>query len=115
MAGKRKQEWTLLTFKDLEEWRERKGLSWKEAAGALGVTDGTWGNWKRKSSAPTKSTQARALEVINTPAPVAEPKSTDVAMQTTAQIVTTFLAANQKVSGDELVKMVRGVRQAVGA
>jgi transcriptional regulator with XRE-family HTH domain len=117
-AQKRRRSWSLLTFEDLEKWREREGLPKKRAAEKLGVTNSTYHNWARGIAIPNTNTQKKLRETIDAPpqGPDGLPIGpSDETMRALAGIVTTYLQSSpSKVSPDDLPRLVRHVRQALG-
>jgi len=60
----KKPVWSVLSFKELEDWRERLGLSKSVMAEAIGVTNSTYHNWKRGVTVPHASQQEDILQRI---------------------------------------------------
>ncbi len=120
-AKKRPRAWTLVTFADLEVWREASGLPKKRAAEHLGVTNSTYHNWARGIAIPNTNTQKKVRETIDKgdPAKVNHNgnghASNEAGVRATAEIVTAYLGVNGKtVNCEELPRLVRAVRQATG-
>ena len=61
----RKPQWSIVTFEELEKWREGQGIPKKRLAHLLGVTNSTWHNWARGKAVATYSTQRRIRAVID--------------------------------------------------
>jgi DNA-binding transcriptional regulator YiaG len=57
----KKPSWTVVTFKQIEEWRERLGLSKSAMAEALSVTNSTYHNWRRGTTVPHANQQHEIL------------------------------------------------------
>lgn len=61
----RKPQWSIVTFEELERWREGQGIPKKRLAHLLGVTNSTWHNWARGKAVATYATQRRIRTVID--------------------------------------------------
>jgi transcriptional regulator with XRE-family HTH domain len=61
----RKPEWSIVTYPELEAWREKQGIPKKRLAHLLGVTNSTWHNWARGKAVATYATQRRIRGVID--------------------------------------------------
>lgn len=61
----RSRSWTVVTFDELEAWRQRQGLPKKRVADRLGVTNSTYHNWARGIAVATPATQHKIHALIN--------------------------------------------------
>jgi len=61
----KKPKWTLVTFKQIEQWRVKLGLSKSGMAEALGVTNSTFHNWQRGTTVPHPNQQTELLTRLN--------------------------------------------------
>ena len=53
----KKPSWGVVSFKKIEEWRTKLGLSKSGMAEALGVTNSTFHNWRRGTTVPHSNQQ----------------------------------------------------------
>jgi DNA-binding transcriptional regulator YiaG len=53
----KKPKWGVISFKEIEEWREKLGLTKSGMALALEVTNSTYHNWRRGTTVPHASQQ----------------------------------------------------------
>lgn len=124
VQGPRTRAWTIVTFDDLEAWRERQGLPKKRVADLLGVTNSTYHNWARKIAVATPSTQQRIHALINgggapaagstLAAPVHNGGDSHAVLASTAQIVNAYLQAQKaQLTPEELCALIRSVSQAL--
>lgn len=63
-GGAKKPTWSLITFKQIEEWRQKLGLSKSGMAEALQVTNSTYHNWRRGTTVPHSNQQEDILQRI---------------------------------------------------
>ncbi len=56
--------WSVITFKKIEEWREKLGLSKSAMAEALSVTNSTYHNWRKGRTVPHANQQEEILTRI---------------------------------------------------
>lgn len=57
-SGKtKKPKWSVVTFKQIEQWRQKIGLPKSGMAEALGVTNSTYHNWQRGTTVPHPNQQ----------------------------------------------------------
>jgi hypothetical protein len=61
----RSRQWTIVTFADLEAWRQRHALPKKRVADLLGVTNSTYHNWARDRAVATPTTQQKIYSLIH--------------------------------------------------
>lgn len=112
-----KRKWTVVSFKQIEAWREAGGLTKKGAAELLGVTNSTWHNWAGGIAIPSQTSQRRFKGLITGNGNVtrAASNASDAArIQATGQIVVAFLdRRGTKVALDKLGEVVRGVKAAL--
>lgn len=66
---KRKPEWSIVTYEELEAWRAGQEIPKKRLAHLLGVTNSTWHNWARGKAVATPTTQRRIRAVIDGKSP----------------------------------------------
>lgn len=119
----RSRAWTIVSFEELEAWRQRHNLPKKRVADLLGVTNSTYHNWARGMSVATPATQQRIQALIRG-GPEALPQaraphdgaSRDVAavLDSTAQIVNAYLmGAKDGLTTDQLCALIREVSRAL--
>ncbi|MCO5169957.1 MAG: helix-turn-helix domain-containing protein [Planctomycetes bacterium] len=122
--GGRARAWSIVTFAQLEEWRQRQGLPKKRVADLLGVTNSTYHNWARGLAVATPSTQHKIHELINggrvllpraNGGPAAHNGSDEEAVLTsTAQIVNAYLqASTARLTPEQLCQLIRDVSRAL--
>src|SRR5687768_13287757 len=121
--GPRGRAWTVVTFEDLEAWRQRQGLPKKRVADMLGVTNSTYHNWARKIAVATPTTQQRIHALINGGvatralgggAAAHDGADSEAVMQSTAQIVNAYLqSAKARLTPEELCSLIRSVSKAL--
>lgn len=122
-ARRRKRAWTLVTYAELDAWREKRGIAKKKLAEILGVTNSTYHNWARGVAVATPNTQARIRKLLDEGpddfvkgVPVYHTSRKNPAtVEATGKIVESWLASQgrKKVGADELAKVVRGVKEAL--
>ena len=117
---RRKRSWSVVTYEELEAWRERESLPKKRAAELIGVTNSTYHNWARGLAVATPNTQRKIRELIDGEgvsigAAGASNGLQEESLRTTAQIVTTYLQTQHQdgMDPENLTKLVREVRQAL--
>ena len=76
----KKPSWGVVTFKKIEEWRTKLGISKSGMAEALGVTNSTFHNWRRGTTVPHPNQQddiATRLDALerNAGSPLPAPKT----------------------------------------
>lgn len=119
VAKKKRREWTVTTFEELDAFRAKHAIPKKKMAELLEVTNSTYHNWARGIAVATPKTQQRIRRIIDAGAPLADGVSPEIntrpeVMEATGRIVESYLAA--KPSGmtlEKLVELVREVRQAL--
>ncbi len=119
--GKRKRrEWTVTTFDELDAFRAKHGIPKKKMAELLEVTNSTYHNWARGIAVATPKTQQRIRRIIDAGPPSAngeaghEAMSRPEVMEATGRIVQSYLAAKpQNMTIEKLVELVREVRTAL--
>jgi len=60
-AKTKKPKWDMVTFKQIEGWREKLGLSKSAMAEALQTTNSTYHNWQRGTTVPHPNQQEKIL------------------------------------------------------
>jgi transcriptional regulator with XRE-family HTH domain len=65
--GRKLNTWTATTFEEIEGWRKTRGLSRKAVAQLLGISGGTYYNWRRGDTAPNPGTQRRIRRILDEP------------------------------------------------
>ena len=60
----KKPTWGVISFKKIEEWRVKLGLTKGAMAEALGVTNSTFHNWRRGTTVPHPAQQDEILQRI---------------------------------------------------
>jgi DNA-binding transcriptional regulator YiaG len=60
----KKPKWSAITFKQIESWRVKLGLSKSGMAEALQVTNSTYHNWRRGTTVPHPNQQEEILQRI---------------------------------------------------
>jgi DNA-binding transcriptional regulator YiaG len=60
-AKTKKPKWSVITFKKIEQWRGKLGLSKSGMAEALEVTNSTYHNWRRGTTVPHPNQQDEIL------------------------------------------------------
>jgi len=63
-TNKKKPKWTVISFKEIEAWRIKLGLSKAHMAEALNVTNSTFHNWRRGTTVPREEQQEDILKRI---------------------------------------------------
>jgi len=127
----RTRSWTVVTFAELEAWRQRQGLPKKRVAGRLGVTNSTYHNWARGIAVATPATQHKihalingAVDALDTPRSSARAHNGgsehldnggSAVLESTAQIVNAYLQSRPatKLSTDGLCQLIRDVTTAL--
>lgn len=121
--------WTVVTFADLEGWRQRHGLPKKRVADLLGVTNSTYHNWARGMAVATPATQHKIHDLINGGSvPTARPAAGllqggsggngadgQAVLTSTAQIVNAYVqrVGTDRMTPDDLCKLIRDVSRAL--
>lgn len=128
----RSRAWTIVTFDELEAWRQRQNLPKKRVADLLGVTNSTYHNWARGIAVATPATQQRIFDLIRGGA-VALPAArtsgivlptvgptpngageVEAVLSSTAQIVNAYLLGTKPdLSTDQLCTLIREVSRAL--
>ena len=122
--SRRKPAWGVVSFDELEAWRQDCGLPKKRLAGLIGVTNSTYHNWARGIAVATPNTQRKIRDMIDGGAPqettaavATEPGAPVVGsevLSTTATIVTTYLQTTKsQLTPDILIRLVSDVRRAL--
>lgn len=57
----KKPKWTVITYKKIEQWRTKLGLSKAGMAEALEITNSTYHNWRRGTTVPHATQQEELL------------------------------------------------------
>lgn len=124
----RARSWTVVTFEELEAWRQRHGLPKKRVADRLGVTNSTYHNWARGIAVATPATQHKIHALINggevmpragAPAHNGGAASHDhdgsAVLESTAQIVNAYLQSPPaaKLTPEGLCQLIREVTRAL--
>lgn len=128
----RSRAWTIVTFDELDAWRQRQSLPKKRVADLLGVTNSTYHNWARGIAVATPSTQQRIFDLIRgngaaLPAartngivlPVVGPRSNgasevEAVLSSTAQIVNAYLIGTKPdLNTEQLCTLIREVSRAL--
>jgi transcriptional regulator with XRE-family HTH domain len=61
----RRPSWSVVTYEQIEAWREQQGLPKKRMATLLGVTNSTYHNWARGIAVATYNTQRKIREILD--------------------------------------------------
>jgi transcriptional regulator with XRE-family HTH domain len=125
----RARSWTVVTFEELEAWRQRQGLPKKRVADRLGVTNSTYHNWARGIAVATPATQHKIHALINgaelpdaaragsRPWNGADASVRDgsAVLSSTAQIVNAYLQSRTaaKLTPEGLCQLIRDVTRAL--
>lgn len=124
----RARSWTVVTFAELEAWRQGQGLPKKRVADRLGVTNSTYHNWARGIAVATPATQHK-IHALITGAPDGALRSSArhnggldrvedgalAVLASTAQIVNAYLHSGPagKLTPDDLCQLIRDVTKAL--
>lgn len=128
----RARSWTVVTFEELEAWRQRHGLPKKRVADRLGVTNSTYHNWARGIAVATPATQHKIHALINGAEVVIGPRAArsdswgnghadasdhdgSAVLSSTAQIVNAYLQSRPaaKLTPEGLCQLIREVTRAL--
>lgn len=127
----RSRAWTIVSFDDLEAWRQRQHLPKKRVADLLGVTNSTYHNWARGIAVATPATQQRIFDLIRGGAARAVPARTngivlpaathhngagevEAVLTSTAQIVNAYLIGTRPdLDTEQLCTLIREVSRAL--
>lgn len=124
-GGRKPGEWKLVTPEQLKEYRAEHKISRARLAQMLGVSSTSVQNWETGTVASMKIQQRLAELIAAGPAAILPPrkpaslwdmaaqKQADPAITTTGTIVAGYLQTRQDMSPDDLVGLIRSVRQAL--
>ena len=112
-------KWSAVTFEQIEQARVTRGLTIKGMSDYLGISSGTYQNWKQRTAVPNMNRQ-RALAAKLNPAPKRVSKGTRVRRISDEQVTAAgsmvcayTRSQGGKLSPEELVQTVRKVLSAV--
>lgn len=98
------RQWSIVTFEDLEAWRQQHRLPKKRVADLLGVTNSTYHNWANARAVATPTTQQKIYALIQAgPPATAGPRGDGLGahdghhgavLQSAAAIVSAYLRAH---------------------
>ena len=114
------RSWSLVTFAEMDAWRDDRNIPKKKMADLVGVTNSTYHNWARGSAVATLNTQERIRNLLDSGGVGAESSGNGAAggrpevISATGQIVASFLSNKKReASLEELTRVVREVRRAL--
>jgi DNA-binding transcriptional regulator YiaG len=124
-GGRKPGEWKLVMPEQLRDYRSQHKISRARLAQMLGVSSTSVQNWETGTVASMKIQQRLAELIAAGPAAILPPRKpaslwesgkqhqTDPAIMTTGTIVAGYLQTHQGMSPDDLVGLIRNVRQAL--
>jgi DNA-binding transcriptional regulator YiaG len=122
-GGRQPGEWKLLTPEKLVEFRQKHHISRSRLAKMLGVSATSVQNWDMGKCPPNMKFQARLVEIMAQPGLVTDqaPRAISgilraaegIGVEMVGQIVVGWLKSNPHASQADLVKVVKGVRDAL--
>jgi DNA-binding transcriptional regulator YiaG len=122
-GGRKPGEWKLVMPEQLRDYRSQHKISRARLAQMLGVSSTSVQNWETGTVASMKIQQRLAELIAAGPSAILPPrkpaslwesgKQTDPAITTTGTIVAGYLQTHQGMSPDDLVGLIRNVRQAL--
>lgn len=124
-GGRRPGAWTLVTPEALRTFRSENKLSRARLALMLGVSSTSVQNWETGTVASMKIQQRLAELIAAGPSAILPPRKaaslwdmastqqTDPAITTTGTIVAGYLQTHQGMSPNDLIGLIRSVRQAL--
>lgn len=114
------RSWSLVTFAEMDAWRDDRNIPKKKMADLVGVTNSTYHNWARGSAVATLNTQERIRNLLDSGGVGAVGASNGASagrpevISATGQIVASFLSNKKReASLEELTRVVREVRRAL--
>lgn len=123
-GGRKPGEWKLVMPEQLRDYRSQHKISRARLAQMLGVSSTSVQNWETGTVASMKIQQRLAELIAAGPSAILPPRKpaslwesgkaqTDPAITTTGTIVAGYLQTHQGMSPDDLVGLIRNVRQAL--
>lgn len=124
-GGRKPGEWKLITPEQLRDYRSEHKISRARLAQMLGVSSTSVQNWETGTVASMKIQQRLAELIAAGPSAILPPRKaaslwdmastqqTDPAITTTGTIVAGYLQTHQGMSPNDLIGLIRSVRQAL--
>lgn len=126
-GGRQPGKWELVDPLEFRRWRDQNKLSRARLAGLMGVSSTSIQNWETGNAVPSRRYQERLAELMKDPTAVAAApvrrgggggfvESPDAAagVLATGEIVTAYVKGSPDLAQDDLVALIRAVRQALG-
>ncbi len=123
-GGRKPGKWELVDPLEFRRWREQQRISRARLASLLGVSATSIQNWEVGHAVPSRPHQERMAELMKSPTAVsaaAAPRPTvfgeDVGavIDATGAIITAYVKGAPDLSQDELLELIRTVRQALSS
>lgn len=124
-GGRKPGEWKLITPEQLRDYRSEHRISRARLAQMLGVSSTSVQNWETGTVASMRIQQRLAELIAAGPSAILPPrkaaslwdmastKQADPAITTTGTIVAGYLQTHSAMSADDLIGLIRSVRQAL--
>jgi DNA-binding transcriptional regulator YiaG len=125
-GGRQPGKWELVDPLEFRRWRDQNKLSRARLAGLMGVSSTSIQNWETGNAVPSPRYQERLAELMKDPAVVAAAparrgggalggRAADggSGVMATGEIVTAYLKSSPELAEEELVALIRAVRQAL--
>ncbi|MCW8141523.1 MAG: helix-turn-helix transcriptional regulator [Planctomycetota bacterium] len=121
-GGRKPGKWELVDPLEFRTWREQQRISRARLAALLSVSATSIQNWEVGHAVPSHHHQERLAELMKTPgvarlaqgaSPRALAEDGGAAIGATGAIVTAYLRGAPNLEEDELLGLIRAVRQAL--
>jgi transcriptional regulator with XRE-family HTH domain len=118
-GGRRPGSWDLVDPDEFKGWRQEQRLSRARLASALGVSSTSIQNWETGNAIPSRRYQERLAELMKTgigalgTSSLARPGEPAGAVSAVGPIVAAYLQHHPDLTEEQLLSLVKNVRQAL--
>lgn len=122
-GGRQPGKWELVDPLEFRRWRDQQKLSRARVASLLGVSSTSVQNWETGNAVPSRRYQERLAELMKDPSAATAPTARraagvgggdGAAVLATGEIVRAYLSGAPDLGREDLVGLIRAVRQALG-